>query len=245
MLDTNGTLLAEEVRLENDLEVENARDVEIEGIISQFSSPTNFVLGTTPIITDEATISKGIAPEDIFIGLRLLIKGSLTEGRLLADEVIAKDKVNLEGTVESVNFAFKEISLIGFNPLAIHVNDATRIFGNAVDLNEVGQGQHVKILGYVAGENKIEAARVKVEKKASNKVKLQGPVTLINRPVIFVLGADVDTGTIPENGFESMEEGPVSRDDFFNLVSKGDTVGANGFLLGNEVEWKEIELLQE
>jgi len=245
ILDANGILVAEKVSLENDLGVEDADDVEIEGIVSQFSSPADFVLRTTPIQTDEATIFKGIAPEDIFVGLRLLIKGSLTKGRLLADEVIAKDKVNLEGTVQSVDYDLKEISLRGLNALLIHVNDVTKIFGNAAALIDVQQGQHVKILGYVAGENKVEAAQVKVEKKASDKVKLQGPVTLINRPEISVLSVDVDTGTIPENGFEIMKEGSVSRNEFFNLVVRGDTVGASGNLIGGEVEWREIEQLQE
>ncbi len=42
-----------------------------------------------------------------------------------------------------------------------------------------------------------------------------------------------------------MEDGPVSRNDFFNLVIRGDIVGAKGNLIGNEIEWGEIELLQE
>jgi len=38
ILDANGILIADEVRHVNDLEVENADDVELEGIVSQFSS---------------------------------------------------------------------------------------------------------------------------------------------------------------------------------------------------------------
>jgi hypothetical protein len=244
-LDVNGILAAQEVGLENDLGVEDADDVEIEGIVSQFSSPADFVLGTTPILTDEETKFKGIAPGDVFVGLRLLIKGSLTQGRLLADEVMAKDKVNLEGTIESIDYDRAEISLFGLNALVIHINNFTKIFGNAAELTDIRQGQHAKILGFVAGVNKVEAAKVKVENKASAKVRLQGPITLVNRPIISVFSVDVDTDAIPENGFGNMEDGPVSRNEFFNLVVRGDTVGANGNLIGEEVEWSEIELLQE
>jgi cytochrome c-type biogenesis protein CcmE len=251
-LDTNGILVAEEVRLENDVKVEDAEDVEIEGIVSHFSPPSNFDLGTTPVITDYATVYKGIAPEDIFSGLRLLIKGSLTEGRLLADEVIAKDKINLEGTVESVDYDLGEISLRGLTPLVIHVNDVTKIFGNAADLDNIEIGRHVKILGYVAGQKKVEAAQVKVEKKDNDsaKVKLQGPLTDtdISAEIISIFKIEVDTNEIPDDGFKAAQEGWVSRKDFFNLVVRGDTistVSANGNLIGDVVEWKEIELLQE
>lgn len=246
MLDANGILVAEEVRLENDLEVEDAEDVEIEGIVSQFSSASNFDLGTTPVITDEETIFKGIAPGDIFSGLRLLIKGSLTKGRLLADEVIAKDKVNLEGTVESVDSMLEEISLLGLDPLVIHINDATKIFGNASELAELVPGRHVKITGYVAGKNKVEAGRVKVEIKENDKIKLQGPVTEdVVATIISVFRIEVDTAEIPKDGFKAAGEGRLSRNEFLNLVVKGDTVSANGNLMGDVVEWKEIELLQE
>jgi cytochrome c-type biogenesis protein CcmE len=245
ILDANGVLVAEEVGLESDLGVEDADDVEIEGIVSQVSSPSDFVLGATAVQTDAATTFKGIEPNDIVAGTRLLVKGALTQGRLLADEVMAKDKVNLEGTVESVDNDREEISLRGLNALVIHINSFTKIFGDAAELTDVQQDQHAKILGFVAGGNKVEAARVKVEDKASAKVRLQGPVTRINRPIISVFSVDVDTDAIPENGFGTMEDGPVSRNDFFNLAFKGDTVGANGELTGNEIEWGEIELLQE
>lgn len=244
-LDVNGAMAAEEVGLENYLGVEDADDVEIEGIVSQVSSPSDFVLGATAVQTDAATAFKGIEPSDIVAGTRLLVKGALTQGRLLADEVMAKDKVNLEGTVESVDNDRAEISLLGLDALVIHINNFTKIFGDAAGLTDVRQGQHAKIIGFVAGENKVEAAQVKVETKASAKVRLQGPVTRINHPIISVLSVDVNTDAIPENGFGTMEDGPVSRNDFFNLVIRGDIVGAKGNLIGNEIEWGEIELLQE
>jgi len=244
-LDSNGVLMAAQVNLEEGLGLGDAEDVEIDGIVTQFSSPEDFVLGTTAVQTDAATAFKGIEPNDIVPGARLLVKGALTKGRLLADEVIAKDKVNLEGTVESVDYVAAEISLLGLNDLVIHVNNSTKIFGNAAGMSDILKDQHVKILGYVAGKNKVEAAQVKVEKKASAKVRLQGPITLINRPVMSVFSVDIDTAPIPENGFETIEEGSVSRNEFFNLIVIGDTVGATGNLMGDAVEWSEIELLQE
>ncbi|UCD80792.1 MAG: hypothetical protein JSW26_04990 [Desulfobacterales bacterium] len=244
-LDGNGVLVAEEVTLEDDLDLDDADDVDIEGIVTQFSSPADFVLGTTAVETDGSTSFKGIEPDDVVPGARLLVKGALMKGRLLADEVTARDKVSIEGQIENVDDGSEEFTLLGLNPLVIRVNDFTKIFGHATTLTDIRQGQHVKVLGYVAGENKVAAAQVKVEKKAMEKVKLQGPVTLINGPIISVFSVEVHTEIIPDDGFEAVEAGPVSRNDFLNLVTVGDTVSANGNLVGGLVGWQGIELLQE
>jgi len=240
-LNSSGHLVADEVRLLNDLEVEDADDVEIEGIVSQFSSPANFVLGTTTIRTDDATVFQGIDPADIFVGCRLLIKGSLSKGLLLADEVIAKDKVIIEGTVADVDNGLAEILLRGLEPLTIRSNDVTKIFGDADKLEDIIAGQHVKILGYAAGADSVQAIQIKVE-RSNNKVKLQGPVTFINRPVVSLLGVDVDTSQIADDGFETAEDGLITRDEFFSVVAVGDTVNAAGNLAVDRVNWKSIEM---
>jgi len=241
-LDANGVLVATQVSLENDLGRDDADDVEIEGVVSKFSSPENFALGTTNIQTDEATEFKGIEPSDIFVGVRLLIKGSLRKGFLLADEVIAKDKVNIEGNVKSVDYGQDELLLGGLDPLVVHINDITKIFGNANTADEIKTEEHVKILGYVAGQDEVEAIQVKVEKKLSDKVKLQGPVTGKENSTVFVFNVAIDLTKI-EN-FETDTEGSVSRDRFLNKVTVGDTVIAKGNLIGDLVEWKGIELLR-
>ena len=241
-LDANDVLVAEQLSLENDLGRDDADDVEIEGVVSKFSSPENFVLGTTNIQIDEATEFKGIEPSDIFVGVRLLIKGSLSKGLLLADEVITKDKVNIEGNVKSVDYGQVELLLGGLDPLVVHINDITKIFGNANTVDEIKMGEHVKILGYVAGQDKVEAIQVKVEKKLSDKVKLQGPVTGKENSTVFVFNVAVDLTEIED--FETDTEGSVSRDRILNMITVGDTVSANGNSIGNLVDWKGIELLR-
>jgi len=245
VLDTNDILVADEVRLVHDLEVENADDVELEGIVTQYSSHTNFFLGTTPILTDDATVFHGIDPGDIFVGCRLLIKGALTKGRLLADEVVAKDKVIIEGRVAEVRFSPPEIRLSGLASLEIRISDVAKIFGDADKPEAIGTEQHVKILGYAAGADSVVAVHIKVESNSSSKVKLQGPVTFNAKPVVSILGVDVDTGRIKDDGFENAQEGLISRDEFFLTAAVGDTVNAGGNLSGDLVNWKSIEMIAE
>ncbi len=243
ILDDNDILVASVLSIEDELGIEDADNVEIEGIVSQVSSPADFILGTTAVQTDEATSFKGLEPDDIVPGARLLVKGALTNRRLLADEVIAKDKVNITGQVAEV--IGNQITLKGLDGLVIRVSELTKIFGDASKLIDIQEGQHVKVLGYAAGEEKVEAAQVKVKDKDKDKMKLQGPVTAINQSTVTIFKVKVDTSSIPVDGFKTDTEGLVSRDEFLGLVAVGDTLSVNGNLVGDMARWKEIELEKE
>lgn len=242
-LDDNGVLVAAGFGLEDELGLADADTVEIEGIVAQVSSAADFTLGTTAVQTDGATSFSGLTPDDIVPGARLLVKGALINRRLLADEIIAKDKVNIEGQVAGVSG--NRISVKGLEGLVISVSNITKIFGDANDLVDIGSGQQIKVLGYAALPNQVEAAQVKVMDKAKDKIKLQGPVTGVDEPIVTVFQVEVDTRAIPDDGFETEAQGAVSRNVFFELVGQGDTVSLNGNLIDDAVQWKGIELFQE
>jgi hypothetical protein len=242
-LDENRILVASTLEIENELGVEDADNLEIEGIVSQVSSEYDFILGTTTKVqTDSATQFVGLTRADIMPGARLLVKGALFDRVLLADEVRAKDKVDIEGSVATVHWGAQEIRLKGLSPLVVSINGATKIFPQASGLSEINEGQHVKILGYAAGGNGVVAGQIKVNKKARSKVKLQGPIDdiSINAPIISIFGVEIDVGQISQDGF-------VIPNDFLVQAAKGDTVNAMGDWDPdlNTVVWKEIELLQK
>ena len=60
--------------------------------------------------------------------------------------------------------------------------------------------------------------------------------------MVRILGIDVDTALIPEDGFETSEGEVVGRSSFFNAVAVGDLVNAKGILDGGAVEWNAAEL---
>ena len=254
-LDADNILVAAQLSLVDDLGLDDADDIEIEGIVTQFSSPHEFILGTTAVQTDEVTSFNGIKADEIVTGVRLLVKGALSGGLLLANEVVSKDKVNIEGRVAEVDYGSMEIKLRGLSPLIIHVNKLTKIAGNARDLADIQAGQQIKVLGYIAGENKVEAARLKVDKKTSDKVKLQGPVTSIDLPTIHVFGVPVDTRLIPEEEInddddddevdDEVDDDNNQREDFLNDLAVGDIVNVRGKLTVNDVIWSEIELTDD
>ena len=245
VLDENDILVASKLEIEDELGVEDADNVEIEGIVSQVLSTDEFILGSTAVQTDAATQFVGLTPDDIIPGARLFVKGALFQGVLLADEVKAKDKIDIEGSVSLVHPGAGEITLIGLSPLVVRINSATKIFGEASELSEINAGQHVKILGYAAGMEYVVAGQVKVNKKERSKVKLQGPIGHINGPIISIFEVEIDTAQIPVDGFYTTEDGNVSRGDFLDQAAEGDTVNVMGNLINDSVEWKEIELFLE
>ncbi len=142
ILDDNGFLVATLLSIEDELGLDDADSVEIEGIVMQVSSPADFILGTTAVQTDEVTLFIGLEPDDIVPGARLLVKGALTDRQLLADEVIAKDKVNIEGQVAEV--IENQITLKGLDPLVISVSELTKIIGDANGLDDIRSGRMSK-----------------------------------------------------------------------------------------------------
>ena len=153
---------------------------------------------------------------------------------------MAKDKVNIQGQVADITG--NEIRLKGLDNLIISISTLTKIFGDANDLDDIQNGQDVKILGYAVPQNRVEATQVKVKEDGKDKLKLKGPVTAIDRVIVTVLGVDIDTNSIPDDEFKTDTEGYVSRNEFLALVAEGDTVSVTGKLTGGVARWKEIEL---
>jgi hypothetical protein len=242
MLDDNGILIATGLSVEDELGPGDADSVEIEGVVSQVSSSSEFVLGTTAVRTDEATSFIGLEPEDIIPGARLIVKGALTDRRVLADEIIARDKVNIQGQV--ADKIGNEISLKGLDNLIISISTLTKIFGDANDLDDIQNGQDVKILGYAVLQNRVEATQVKVKEDGKDRLKLKGPISGIDRDqgIVTILGVDIDTNSISDDEFKTDTEGYVSRNEFLGLVAEGDTVSVTGQLTGDVARWEEIEL---
>ena len=242
-LDNNSVLVAAGLELEDELGIAEADNVEIEGIVAQVSSAADFILGTTAVQTDQATSYSGLTPDDIVPGARLLVKGSLTNRRLLADEIIAKDKVNIEGQVEEV--LENQITVKGLDGLLIGISPLTKIFGDASELGAIHSGQQIKVLGYATSQNTLEAIQAKVKDNPKDKIKLQGPVADINGFMLTIFEVRIDTRSISDDGFATDTGSALSRTEFLNLVAVGDTVSVNGNLVNDMASWKGIELLQE
>jgi len=180
-------------------------------------------------------------PEDVSIESMLLVKGSLSNGVLLADRVIANDEVKLKSRVKAING--DTLKLDGLD-VVVRANELTKFLGIAGSLGQINIGDEAKIFGRSIAENEALASKVMTKSSAGTKVILKGPVTEVDSAssVLIILGTSVDTGTVPNDGFELSDGIPITRDEFFETVLPGDIVNAKGTLSGTEVTWTGIEL---
>jgi len=240
-LDGNAVLIADIIELEDVLGVDDSGSAEIQGIVSSFSSVSDFSIGSVSIQTDAVTAFEGLDPEDVSIESMLLVKGSLSNGVLLADRVIANDKVKLKSRVNAING--DTLKLDGLD-VVVRANEFTKFLGIAGSLGQIKIGDEAKIFGRSIAEDEALASKVMTKSSADTKVILKGSVTEVDSAssALTILGTSVDTGTVPNDGFELSDGTPITRDEFFETVLPGDIVNAKGTLSGTEVTWTGIEL---
>ena len=244
ILNAGGTLVATLVKPEDILGVATADNVEISGIVTLFNSITDFEVGGIAVLTDGATEFNDILPEDIDVGSKLIVSGSLTNRVLLADTVRSTAQVKIESNVLSVGSS--SLTLDGLTLLTVNVNDLTKILGAADTIVEIFPGDHVKIFGTSFSSGNATASKIIVKKQSKDTVVLRGPVEAVSGDLITVLGVTIDTGStssIPDNGFSLESGGPLTRAEFQSRVSVGDSFDAKGTLLvDSTVNWQSIAL---
>lgn len=233
------TLFATSVVFENELGRDDVDTIDIEGLLTQLTSISSFVLGTVGIVTDGATVFNDVTAEDLAIGIRMRIRGSLNNRVVLADGVALADKVKLESDVSSVDESAGSLTLSGLSPIGVKTNASTKFTGVA-DLSQIDVGNHVKIFGRATGSGDVIATKLLV-KPGSGTVVLKGPVEAKNPPTLRVLGVEINTSPIPAGSFTGKGGSSVSADEFFSNLQIGDTVNAGGTLTGPAVIWNQIK----
>ena len=240
-------LVAASVVFENELGRDDIDTAEIEGFVTQFTSISRFAVGTVVIATDGATVFNDVVAEDLGIGTRLKIRGSLNSRIVLADEVALADKVKLESDVDSVDPQGGSLSLVGLyvgenspSPIVI-ATDASTKFTGVTGLNEIVPGDHVKVFGRTTEVGDVIATKLLI-KPGSGTVVLKGPAGVVSPPSsLWVLGVEINTSTIPPGSFVGKNGRPVSSSEFFSNLKTGDTVNASGTLAAQIVTWNAIE----
>lgn len=225
-LTEDGILNASWISFEDELGTDNADEVDIQGVVTRIISSDRFFLGQTAVQIDSATSFKGLESVEIEVGTRLFIKGTLNNGTILADEVTANDKVNIKALVSDVDLVTRSLLLKGLDEIVVNVSNVTRVFGDAKDLSEIEKDAYVYIYGHTSGDNSIDANQIKVSRNQSNRVKLHGPITAIQSPLIYILGIEIDLSQISAEGFE--DHGDEDEDEQNGNSGKEDDEDDNG-----------------
>ncbi|MBI1891838.1 MAG: hypothetical protein HYS18_14420 [Burkholderiales bacterium] len=138
--------------------VKEGQNVQLEGIVSEFTSTTSFKVNTKPVDASKATV-KGV----VVLGARVHVAGEVKNGVLVATKVDVQTHefargLELHGTAGNVNSSSKTFVLRG---VAVTWNDQTA-FAAPLTAATLANGNKVEVKAAVAG-GKIVATSIKLE----------------------------------------------------------------------------------
>lgn len=113
-------MLASKLELKNnDLQVSEGDEVEIEGVVTRFTSSSNFAVNGIAVITNASTAFEGGAASGLMLNALVEVDGRVNaQGVLVADEISIKESTSsqideLDGTVSAINAEAKTFALSG------------------------------------------------------------------------------------------------------------------------------------
>jgi hypothetical protein len=213
--------------------------VDLEGIITQVRSLTEFEIGPYTILIDAATAFSNLLPEDLNRGARVVVRGALSGRSILADEISLPEKIRLESNVNSVNLPGKSLVLSGLESITVLTIATTRLNGTAASLDQILPGDHIRIVGRRNLSGELLASSLLIT-PSDETVKITGPVESAAPPNLVILGAVINTGSVPAQGFFGRDAKPVSAGAFFDTVKPDDNVTVEGVLQNGGVVWNTV-----
>jgi len=234
-----GLLVAERLVPEEEFGTGLFDTVDLEGIITQTDPANGFRIRRYIVTVDSGTVYKNLKPADVNQGTRVIVRGTLTNRSILADEISRPETIRIESNVGSIDLAAGSLVLVGLEPASVSTAATTRFIGIASGLDVIEPGDHVRILGRRTSTGRILASSIQVT-PSNDTVELAGPVESVARPTLVVLGVAIDTGSIPADGFFGLDGKRVSATEFFDSVKAGDIVFAEAVLQNGGVIWNSV-----
>ncbi len=228
----SGTVRAGRVELETETvfsaEDENT-EVEIEGLITNFVSATEFAVNGVAVTTNSRTEFEAGSAANLALDVRVEVEGVINaQGILIAQEIDFEQESNLEvqGFVEAVTPAASELTVLG---IVFKANSATRLIDESDAELRFFMPTDVAVGDFVVAKSFVDGAGSTLDflKRTSpeDKSKISGLVSQVSSPALFVEAAQIATNGTTE--FE-LRDATVSAADFFAAVSVGDKISAEG-----------------
>ena len=235
------TLTASKVELESQ-GIQQADEFEVEGFVTHVLGAGDFFIGATHVQTTTNTEFRGGTIDEIIVGAKVSSEGRLANGILTAKHVKFHEGVRLEGNIASINSGAGTLTLAGLPGITVTVDSQTEVkTDNGASLNDLSVGEHVRVRGRLNSTTGMVATRVE-QRSADDDVELQGPVQAVSNPSLTILGVSVNTSGISEDEFKGLNDQPVGRAAFFNVVKVNTLARIKGRIVGGVVNWREAEL---
>ena len=216
-------------------------EVELEGLVMNFTSPTDFEVNGAKVTTTSSTTFEGGTAADLANGLRIEVRGALDANQVLVADKIEIRRiaaVELESVAANVDAANSKLQLLG---VTVSVDTNTRFEDRSstqlqmFTLADVANGDTIEVRGYEnpVGSGQVLATRLE-RLPPSTDVQLRGPYAATTPPQFTILGVLVDaSGASFGHGEEGDQHGMPSGDFFTQAV--GQLVEVRGTLSGTTV----------
>jgi hypothetical protein len=205
-------------------------EAEIEGIITSFTSTTDFAVNGIPVDASNATYEQGSAA-DLALDVEIEVEGIFNAlGVLVAEKVILEkeSEIILYGDVTATTS--NSLELMG---LTVQVNTETQMEDESTadiqyfDLGDINIGDQLEVRAY-QDSGSIIASRVE-RNDPDAEAFIQGPVDAGSiddvGTTLSILGINLDS-EVPPTSFEDYDESSMTETEFYSQVSEGDIIRA-------------------
>jgi hypothetical protein len=158
-------------------------------------------------------------------------------GNITATKVEFEGEIELQENVDTVSPTDNTLTLIGLTGLSIQFDSKTSLHGQGDPrrLDDLRSGDHLQIHGRLRGGSTVLATEVE-RSDPNSDVQVQGLVSSAADPILVLLGASIDTSSIPESGFRG-DDGVIGRSAFFSGLLSGVKVSVQGKVVNTTVVW--------
>ena len=220
-LNASMQLVASNVALRrfDDQETESADHVEVEGLVTNFVSATDFTVNDQEVTTNASTQFEGGAAADIALNVKLEVEGKVdSNGVLVADRVNLRGEANvaMDGDIDAIDTTANTLTMLG---ITVSVSTFTGFDDRSpeedryLSLSKLHVGDHVEIRGVATSSNEVQATRLERRFGTATTVSLRGPsADLANNPDFTILGTKIATTTTTQ--FEN-----TTAADFFKATT--------------------------
>lgn len=224
-------LKADRIELESELFLSSADSgtvAEISGIITSFTSASEFSIGADSIVTDSNTRFEDGSSGDLASGVRVEVEGRVTsDGELLAEEIEFRTESTIEIQAFVEEASASSVTLLGTEFLATtttNLIDESDAELQNFSLADISAGDYIKAKAAASGQLTATATLLK-RQSPEDTLEIEGPVSSIGSDEFTILNSRirVNGGTEFEVAGSS-----VSQSEFLDQVELGDSVSAVG-----------------
>jgi hypothetical protein len=238
-----GALVATRVEVSPGIGAAANDEVELEGLITRFTSNADFEIAGQRVTTNAST-QFDLKGTTLGVDVRVEVEGTLdANGVLVAREVEVEpeNSARVAGLIESVNAAGNTLRVAGVavtTSAATQLEDKSALQLRPFRLADLRTGDFVEVRGTEPQGGGLSAAILERD-DPEGEVTLQGIARSVADPNLVILGVTVMTDAGTE--FEDASDLPITRAQFF-AQAPNRLVKAKGALSGTTLVAEEIEL---